>query len=520
MGDASDGRNEIQMEDSELAQEPMKQTEAPPIRKPTFKEKVLGVKPVLIPEEVDLLETGVMKMDLVEGNRLFPSFDMDDTAYKSICHPFEDCLVIKLLGKKIGYRTLCERLKSLWKLNGSFEVIEVHNGYFFVKFDSQEDKVKVLTGAPWMIFDHYLSVKPWTSDFVAADSKINTTAVWIRIPGLGLQFYHRKILMTLAKGVGKPIKVDMNTVDMHKGRFARVCVEIDLSEPVVGMIRLRGTWYKVEYEGLHLLCGACGCYGHLTRNCSASPVQTQPKQQAEGVPNAAVAVTVTEVMTAQVDTPAGQSQGCETPNLQSAEIQGNNNVPEKCPDSAHGEWLKVERKRNKPKKVAPSKEEYFQFTGKGNKSKAAGNTLGVSKKGGNNISNDLPTASNKEYSYSSGSVQYRKRPRNAKPQTLGNNGTGHGENNMHVGLMNDGGIQAKQLSQQQGQTRKLIFPQGTPLSGATSSGHGGLPPVGKTRPDTGEAPGAQLLGNASMERRTFDNIVLPKDVIFKDHGGA
>ncbi|XP_057443803.1 uncharacterized protein LOC130735952 [Lotus japonicus] len=240
MGDKSDGRNDVLMENLEATKDLGKEGEGPPARKPTFKEQVMGPKPLLILDDVDLLKKGIMQMDLVEGNRLFPSFDMEDQAYTTICSPWVDCLVIKLLGKKIGYRILCERLRSLWMLTGSFEVIEVHNGYFFVKFDIPEDKVKVLIGAPWMIFDHYFSVKPWTSDFVATDSKINTTAVWVRIPGLGPQWYHKKILMTLAKGVGKPIKVDMNTVDMNKGRFARVCVEIDLNLPVVGMLRLKG----------------------------------------------------------------------------------------------------------------------------------------------------------------------------------------------------------------------------------------------------------------------------------------
>lgn len=82
MGDQSDGWNEIQMEDSEHAHENTTDPKAPPppTRKPTFKEKVLGAKPVSIPDDVDLLEAGVMKMDLVEGNRLFPSFDFDDNA--------------------------------------------------------------------------------------------------------------------------------------------------------------------------------------------------------------------------------------------------------------------------------------------------------------------------------------------------------------------------------------------------------------------------------------------------------
>lgn len=55
-----------------------------------------------IPDDVDLLEEGIMEMNLVEGNRLFPSFEMEDSVYKTICTPWEDCLVIKLLGKRIG----------------------------------------------------------------------------------------------------------------------------------------------------------------------------------------------------------------------------------------------------------------------------------------------------------------------------------------------------------------------------------------------------------------------------------
>src|ERR1044072_8970720 len=106
---------------------------------------------------------------------------------------------------------------------------------------------------------------------------MNTTWVWIRIPGLGFQFYDESILCTLATSIGTPIRVDMNTIDMQRGKYARVCVEIDLNKPVLGMVGLRGTWYRVEYEGLHLLCSNCGCYGHLGRNCTKPavvPVQT------------------------------------------------------------------------------------------------------------------------------------------------------------------------------------------------------------------------------------------------------
>lgn len=97
--------------------------------------------------------------------------------------------------------------------------------------------------------------------------KIEKTMVWIRFPGLNLYFYDESILLTLATAVGTPIKVDSNTIDVRWGKFARVCVEVNLNKPVVGKVWLQGYWYKVEYEGLRRIRALCGCYGHLAREC-------------------------------------------------------------------------------------------------------------------------------------------------------------------------------------------------------------------------------------------------------------
>ncbi|XP_057444240.1 uncharacterized protein LOC130736422 [Lotus japonicus] len=188
-----------------------------PMRRPTFKEKVLGKKAVEEKRKQvrNLVDAGIMKKDLVDGKNYFPMFDFkDDDSYEAICKPFEDCLVVQLLGKSIGYKALCDRLQFLWKSTGGFEVRDLHHGYFLIQFDLTEDRERAMAGAPWMIYDHYLAVKPWTPDFVAANSKISMTAVWIRIPGLGFQFYDESILVTLASTVGTPIHVDMNTTDM------------------------------------------------------------------------------------------------------------------------------------------------------------------------------------------------------------------------------------------------------------------------------------------------------------------
>lgn len=57
--------------------------------------------------------------------------------------------------------------------------------------------------------------------------------VWVRIPSLNLVYHDESFLRALASAIGFPVKVDLHTSQIEHGRFARVCVEIDLNEPVV-----------------------------------------------------------------------------------------------------------------------------------------------------------------------------------------------------------------------------------------------------------------------------------------------
>ncbi|XVF11920.1 hypothetical protein REPUB_Repub08aG0069600 [Reevesia pubescens] len=50
------------------------------------------------------------------------------------------------------------RITMLWKLCGDFELIDLGSGFYVVKFENIEDRFKVMTGGPWKIMDHYLTV--------------------------------------------------------------------------------------------------------------------------------------------------------------------------------------------------------------------------------------------------------------------------------------------------------------------------------------------------------------------------
>lgn len=113
----------------------------------------------------------------------------------------------------------------------------------------------------WIIQDHYLTVRRWKSDFVPTEATIDATLAWIRFPGLSTVYYDENALRATATCIDQPVKIDSNIALATIGKFARICVEVDLTKPLVGQFLPDGKWQKVEYEGL---CNAS--YLHLSRH--------------------------------------------------------------------------------------------------------------------------------------------------------------------------------------------------------------------------------------------------------------
>lgn len=55
--------------------------------------------------------------------------------FKELCQSGEDALVVKLLVKTLGYNIMRDILKRLRRLSRGFDIMDVDNGFFMVKFD-------------------------------------------------------------------------------------------------------------------------------------------------------------------------------------------------------------------------------------------------------------------------------------------------------------------------------------------------------------------------------------------------
>ncbi|KAI9073901.1 hypothetical protein K1719_044134 [Acacia pycnantha] len=101
-----------------------------------------------------------------DENRNFPEFYFSEKMTKRLHKAWRWAVIVKLLGRNIGYKNLLSILKTLWAKRGVISVINVGNGFFVVKLSNMEDYLNALTGCPWMLFDHYLTVRPWEPRFV------------------------------------------------------------------------------------------------------------------------------------------------------------------------------------------------------------------------------------------------------------------------------------------------------------------------------------------------------------------
>ncbi|XVF30111.1 hypothetical protein REPUB_Repub16aG0028700 [Reevesia pubescens] len=141
-------------------------------------------------------------------------------------------------------------------------MIDLGLGYYIVKFDQKGDMVNVLTGGPWKILGHYLTVQRWKPNFKPSTSILGSTTIWIQLPELPIEYFNKEILMRIGSLIGKPLKLDANTSMASRGKFSRICVEVDLAKPLIPKIKIRDLIQHVEYEAIYTVCFHCGVVGH------------------------------------------------------------------------------------------------------------------------------------------------------------------------------------------------------------------------------------------------------------------
>lgn len=153
--------------------------------------------------------------------------------YEGWCKDWKWSLIVNVLGKKVEFKILENKLQHSWARVGKISIIDMPQDYYLVHFSSLEDYKRAIFEGPWLVADHYLIIiQRWRPFFLENAEVIRKVAVWIRIPRLPIELYTDKFLWRVGAKLGK-IQL---TSFQARGQFARICVEIDLAKKLVSKI--------------------------------------------------------------------------------------------------------------------------------------------------------------------------------------------------------------------------------------------------------------------------------------------
>lgn len=107
-------------------------------------------------EEIDIEESDIVVQQGNSGPTIELSLAFKDKLHK----PWEKSVVVKLLGRSVGYHALCVCLNMLWLLTKAYRVIDLENDFFLIQFPEKRDYLNALIGGLWIMLSHYLTVQP------------------------------------------------------------------------------------------------------------------------------------------------------------------------------------------------------------------------------------------------------------------------------------------------------------------------------------------------------------------------
>lgn len=169
---------------------------------------------------------------------------------------------------------------STWTTN--CEIYLCPKGFFIVRFNTEQEKDSIINQGPWFWGSAGLFTTPWFSDFDANTMIVSKMPVWVRLHGLPLHFWHQKVLTA----IGKFLKMDEDRAIRGIFTFARMCVEVDLSQGLPDHITLNfnnSQWIQqLDYENTVFRCRGCMQTGHLQYDCPFArkdPKRTKKQQR-------------------------------------------------------------------------------------------------------------------------------------------------------------------------------------------------------------------------------------------------
>ncbi|XP_026416551.1 uncharacterized protein LOC113311986 [Papaver somniferum] len=199
-----------------------------------------------------------------------PSINLPDDLFEEEINPWKFSLIGRLNLHNTKFTDVAISLRKQWKLVEECKLIPIGKGFFTIKLDNEIDRSYFKAGECTVNYQ-VLRLRNWVSNFRPANVRTSKAQVWVRFPGLGLEFWKEKKLFEICKEIGTPIKIDVATAKCELGLYANVLVEVDFTQLIPRKIWINmkcgGFFQDVMIHECPKFCSTCKIVGHLVTEC-------------------------------------------------------------------------------------------------------------------------------------------------------------------------------------------------------------------------------------------------------------
>ena len=199
------------------------------------------------------------KTCIISSEDIQPAFDI-----------WKFCAVGYVSGKRPGYGALNGIISNVWNCEATLTIHD--SGWLVYRFKTEEAKLAVISGGPYLIYGRPLILRPMTNFFNFSSEEMSRVPVWVKFPNLPLCCWSPDCLSKIASVLGKPIQCDQPTSTLSRLSYARALVEIDLLEELQHSVAITlpegpVLHQQVVYDNLPKYCHLCHVLGHTHLLC-------------------------------------------------------------------------------------------------------------------------------------------------------------------------------------------------------------------------------------------------------------
>lgn len=131
-----------------------------------------------------------------------------------------------------------------------------------IKFQSMDDRNVILYKGPHTIANRPVIVKAWDEGFNFENEIMTVIPLWVQLPNLPLNCWGMNSLSRIGSILGTPLFADECTTNQNRISYARMLVEIDVTQPLKYQIQIEGekgqvVEHKVLYNWIPHFCSKC-----------------------------------------------------------------------------------------------------------------------------------------------------------------------------------------------------------------------------------------------------------------------